>query len=179
MEKEAEKEEEDQQLGVSIPGLSSKKHKKRMLARQRVKRIEMSRQMISKARIEHQQHATFISLPWRGRGIDWDAIPACIAPNNFENDRGNYSRSQRKKDQCDSFFKVVERVVICLEKSLGRVVRVVDFGSGSGNSSLPLIWQMCVVVWLVGFCFSSLAHFLTKGGRGMLNGRWLIVRLRV
>ncbi len=114
-----------------------KAHHKRMEARQKLRRAADTAAMIEAANIPEQRFVRAISLPV-GPAVDWDAVPACLAPR-FDNNVGDV-RGLRKRQQCESFLRVVGPVLSELSRKLGRRLKVVDLGSGTGNASLPLAW---------------------------------------
>ena len=72
-----------------------------------------------------------------GSGLDWAAVPAVLHPS-FGTDS---AREQRKRWQLESLYAVTQLAVRRLAKESTASVascrlRIVDFGSGTGNSAL-------------------------------------------
>ncbi len=65
--------------------------------------------------------------------FEWHDMPPSLQPSH--NLTGE--RAANKQQQCESFARALETLV---DRSAGRRLRVVDFGSGTGNASLPLTW---------------------------------------
>lgn len=64
-----------------------------------------------------------------------------VRPKTVKTDgflKGN--RGLRKRGQVESFLRILEPMVLDLNKKLGRKVKVVDFCSGTGNGSLMLAY---------------------------------------
>lgn len=65
----------------------------------------------------------------------WDEVPKSIDPQLY-NLKGK--RGIRKRQQCESFAKTLQPLIEALYRSKLRKLKIVDFGSGTGNASLPL-----------------------------------------
>ena len=67
--------------------------------------------------------------------IQWSSVPDSIQiSREFHPDR-----AERKRWQVDNMASMLDRM-LGYYTGLGRPVRIVDFGSGAGNVSLPLAW---------------------------------------
>ena len=78
----------------------------------------------------------FPVIPLPEATFDWDTMPESLDPRfTLTGDR-----AERKREQCVSFARALQYVLDQHggEDDGGGIVRVVDFGSGTGNASLPL-----------------------------------------
>ena len=97
----------------------------------------------------------------RRKPMDWDAVPPSLRPSSSGAGGLAPARAARKRNQLESLFTVLLRLVACAEVhrhlapdlskatpaaaaspkvvSAPPPVHVVDFGAGSGNSLLPLV----------------------------------------
>ena len=99
----------------------------------------------------------------RRKRMDWDAVPPSLRPSSSGAGGLAPARAARKRNQLESLFTVLLRLIACTEAHQCRApalpettptaaasqkaeavsphspVHVVDFGAGSGNSLLPLV----------------------------------------
>jgi 2-polyprenyl-3-methyl-5-hydroxy-6-metoxy-1,4-benzoquinol methylase len=112
-------------------------HKKRQTKRKLQRLHSEVEAIVNMVRIEEQTHSKRIPLPSPKTVLDWSEMPASLSPvfdNNTPTERG-----LRKRQQCESFLRILEPLVDSLRKTITtRRLRVADFGCGTGNSSLPL-----------------------------------------
>ena len=116
-------------------------HKKRQ-AQRKVERLRREVDgIVQMANIEQQTHSLRIPLPPPLTPIEWGQIPTSLLPvfdNNTPQERG-----LRKRQQCESFLRVLEPLVSRLRQTItDRRLRIADFGCGTGNSSLPLAYAL-------------------------------------
>jgi SAM-dependent methyltransferase len=79
--------------------------------------------------------------------IDWDAMPASLDPARGEDGGGGIvaggkdgaeARAERKRWQVESVYCALLSIV----DGPAKMLRVVDFGSGSGNATLAVAWLL-------------------------------------
>lgn len=121
----------------------ARSHKTRQALRKTALALATVSSILEMVEIDKQTHSLWVPLPRARSVLEWSSMPTSLLPlfdNNTPIDRG-----ERKKQQCESFLRVVQPVVTQLQQALstaGRRLRVADFGCGTGNSSLPLAYAL-------------------------------------
>ena len=124
----------------------AKRHRQRMLVR--VAEVVASEELSARP-------GECVPLPEVITPLDWESIPAALDPaaEFTEGTRsvrapfqktGSLSaeRGLRKRQQCESYLRVLEPLVRTMHAELGRSVHVVDFCAGSGNATLSVAWVL-------------------------------------
>ena len=109
-------------------------HKKRQRGRRKDEHLEVCEAVVSRCAPVFKLFP-LCALALAEVKTDFDDMPASLSPShNLSGDR-----AARKKEQCVSFARALAPLLAPFVAA-GRRARVVDFGSGSGNASLPLVW---------------------------------------
>ena len=116
---------------------ASREHKQRQRDRQRLARAARCAAVAERLR-------PLLPLPTAGLcgnsggppRVDWDSLPACVDP--LRGGRLSPARGERKRWQIESVWSVLAPLVELVPEGAAGGVRIVDFGSGSGNFSLAL-----------------------------------------
>ena len=109
-------------------------HKKRQKKRRKDEHLQACAEII--VRCEHVIDRFPKELLWGSKdSFAWDDMPPALSPlHNLEGDR-----AIKKKQQCESFARALAPLIARYGTNNRRLV-VIDFGSGSGNASLPCAW---------------------------------------
>ena len=119
-----------------------REHKKRQRQRRKEEHLDICANVVARC---EDLISSFAPTPLPTGVFSWDGMPPSLSP--LHNLTG--SRAEKKKQQCESFARALASIVPLAKKRLV----IIDFGSGSGNASLPLAWWFRDVAVKAKKCF--------------------------
>lgn len=107
---------------------AQREHKKRQRQRRRDEHAEICAEVVARCEKVFERFP-LTPLPQSTSSLSWQDMPASLSPlHNLFGERG-----LKKQQQCESFARALASLI-----GDRKQVKIVDFGSGSGNASLPL-----------------------------------------